>query len=451
MATERKLNDPTEAALSAIEQALKLEPAHEATAPRPDDGAEPRLPDVDDRMLGPALPASDTLDLAEPEPTPAEPFDRVSEAPGTVVRPDRAAVANDDREAVGLLLQALQRRPSRRPYIWAALFSLLWIGSAVAYVATRIEGGPAAFLASLTPVQTVAAAAALLGPVILFFVAAMLALRSQEMRLVARAGGEVAIRLAQPESFSTEAVMSVSQAVRRQVAAVGDGVERALARAGELETLVRSEVSTLQRAYSENEIRVSALVAELAAEREAIVASAERVRNAIGGSHQTLAQELDATAYRIVEDVGAVGQRVAETLARRGTEIASAIAETGEQMIGDMAGHGSGLVERLNGTSETIRAGMTDAELRLVSSLEKRAEEVGLVFQRTGTILGEAVSDRALQVTRGLAETGSGIVEALARQGAEVRETFERAAGSVESSFVARGTELSDRLAATAA
>ena len=31
------------------------------------------------------------------------------------------------------------------------------------------------------------------------------------------------MRLAEPESFSTDAVLTVSQAVRREVAAVGDG------------------------------------------------------------------------------------------------------------------------------------------------------------------------------------------------------------------------------------
>jgi hypothetical protein len=95
--------------------------------------------------------------------------------------------------------------------------------------------------------------------------------------------------------------MSVSQAVRREVAAVGDGIERAVARAGELETLVRSEISTLERAYSDNEIRMRSLVDELITQREAIVTNAERVRTAIAGSHQSLAHELDIAADRMTE------------------------------------------------------------------------------------------------------------------------------------------------------
>ena len=57
---------------------------------------------------------------------------------------------------------------------------------------------------------------------------------------------DVALRLSEPANVSTDAVVTVSQAVRREVAAVGDGVERALARAGELEALVRAEVATLR-------------------------------------------------------------------------------------------------------------------------------------------------------------------------------------------------------------
>jgi len=45
------------------------------------------------------------------------------------------------------------------------------------------------------------------------------------------------------------------------VALMGDGIERAIARAGELETLVANEVSALERAYTDNEVRIRALSA----------------------------------------------------------------------------------------------------------------------------------------------------------------------------------------------
>ena len=131
-------------------------------------------------------------------------------------------------------------RSSPKPYLFALAAGLAWIGALVLIAWSKSDGDLRGAISGLTALQASVGAAALFGPVVLFVIAAMLAVRAQEMRLVARAVGEVAVRLAEPESFSTDAVLTMSQTVRREVAAVGDGVERALARAGELETLVLS-------------------------------------------------------------------------------------------------------------------------------------------------------------------------------------------------------------------
>ena len=315
MATEnKKMKDPTEAALSAIEQALNLDEhslAKETPKADPVTGEkidDPKLPDVDDHdfTTGPFRDLDHEAQRREPRLPIGE------DGRPSYVAPDRAAVANDDRQNVGMMLQALQVRPSRRAYFFATVVSLLWLGGLGALVYSQGITTPETLLAAFSPIQLAIGGFVLFAPVILFFIAAMLAVRSQEMRLVARAVGEVAVRLAQPESFSTDAVLSVSQAVRREVAAVGDGVERALARAGELETLVRSEISTLERAYTDNEIRIRSLIDELVTQREAIVNNAERVRSAINGSHQNLTQDLDAAAQRVAAAVqwrGRAGHR----------------------------------------------------------------------------------------------------------------------------------------------
>ena len=72
-------------------------------------------------------------------------------------------------------------------------------------------------------------------------------------------------------------MVTLSQAIRRELTSMGDGVERALARAAELGTRVKSEVSTLERSYSDNERKIRSLIAEMADQREAIVASGARV------------------------------------------------------------------------------------------------------------------------------------------------------------------------------
>ena len=93
--------------------------------------------------------------------------------------------------------------------------------------------------------------------------------RAQDMRLAAQSMTELAFRLAEPESLAQDRVMMVGQAVRREVAAMGEGIERTLARAVELETLVHTEVNELERAYAQNETRIRSLVDGLGSERDA--------------------------------------------------------------------------------------------------------------------------------------------------------------------------------------
>ena len=115
-------------------------------------------------------------------------------------------------------------------------------------------------------------ALAALGPIFFMFGFAALSRRLRELRQAARAISQVAVRLAEPETSAGDRITSLSQAIRRELSSMGDGVERAVARAAELETRVKSEVSTLERSYSDSERRIRSLIAEMADQREAIVA-----------------------------------------------------------------------------------------------------------------------------------------------------------------------------------
>ncbi|MFD1355628.1 hypothetical protein ACFQ4I_23630, partial [Methylorubrum suomiense] len=450
MATDKKLKDPAEAALSAIEQALNLDIPTAGDAAR----VEPRLPDVGDND-----PLSDPLAEAYGRRIPNLDLDHLGELPppergrsrreGGLLPPDRSLVANDDRQNIGILQQTLRVRPSRKPYIVAGIASLLWLGGLVALAWNQSGGDLKAFVTGLTALQGAVVATAIAGPIVLFLITAMLAVRAHEMRLVARAVGEVAIRLAEPESFSTDAVLTMSQTVRREVAAVGDGVERALARAGELETLVRGEISTLERAYSDNEIRIRTLVDELVAQRESIVANADRVRGAIAGSHENLSSELDGAAERIVAAINGAGERVTGALDARSDAITAALGEVGERVVGNVSTRGDDLVRQLEATSAGVRGGLETIGTNLTVSLQQRADEVTEAFERTGGALTRTLADNAGAVAKSLAETGTTLIEALDRQGGSVRETFERSAKGLEETFLSRGTELTDRFAQT--
>ena len=113
-------------------------------------------------------------------------------------------------------------------------------GGAVFNPTAQVEGAPS-FASALM---------ILLVPVLLIWTIASIVWRSQELRILGRALNNVVTHLSEPENIAVDSVVSVSQAIRREITAVGDGIERAIARAGELELLVQNEVSALERSYS---------------------------------------------------------------------------------------------------------------------------------------------------------------------------------------------------------
>src|SRR5262249_48347379 len=175
--------DPTEAALSAIQDALSARDA----------AAEPQAPIP--AAAPPEEPASEwctvrstTLD-ADVEPTQEQ------------SRPRRAA--NDDRESIGQILRTLQRRPAPTSYFTATIFAGLWVlaGLVLGWMylpelqsALGPTGLTAPVLAMLAIVFFV--------PIVFFYVLAHMAWRSQELRLITQSMAEVAMRLPEPETVS---------------------------------------------------------------------------------------------------------------------------------------------------------------------------------------------------------------------------------------------------------
>ena len=137
----KRIQDPTEAAMSAIQEALNLR--EEAPAPAQPEPAPPTEPAADPfaniaaevaaerparrRPSRSAPPIDEDLFLAETvgRAEPAAPV-RTRTADVEEVRPAQRA-ANDDRQSVGQILQSMQRRPSRAPYMAAFFLSAVWV------------------------------------------------------------------------------------------------------------------------------------------------------------------------------------------------------------------------------------------------------------------------------------------------------------------------------------
>src|SRR5260370_1012976 len=278
MANTPKMKNPTEAALSAIQEALNVRDA-EPSEIGPPIAAMPADESVSERAW-PGLRSAKTDRFEDGV--------RRPEDSDTLQRP-----ANDDRESIGQILRTLQRRPARTSYVLASVFAAVWVIAGLALGRVYLPNiqetlGPSGLTAPVLVVLGVI----YLAPVVFFYVLAHMAWRSQELRLIAQSMAEVAMRLAQPETVARESIVTVGQAIRREVAAMGDGVERALARAAELETLVANEVSALEHAYNDNEGRIRALLQDLGGQRDTLVGQARRVRRAINSGHLALSHDL---------------------------------------------------------------------------------------------------------------------------------------------------------------
>ena len=369
----QKSTDPTEAALSAIQEALK---SNESGRPSPPGETTP---------AGTGAPLALPDDLFESEPQ---------------LRP-----ANDDRAAIGQILQTLRRRPARTPYIVAALAAALWIagGLSTAYL-FRAEllslyasprAGVAAGRRRWLPPFWCRRFSSSCSPT---WCAARRTCASSPSSMA-----EVAMHLSQPEAEGRDAVVTVGQAVRREVAAMGDGIERALARAGELEVLVHNEVSALERAYSDNEVRIRDLLRELTSQRETLVTQAEQVRNAISSVHLDLAHDITSVGDLVADKVNDVAQRVTRSLTEKGEHITLALGHAGDSMIDALGERGSTLLERLETTSDKATTAITAASERLTDSLTFKTEHIHDEFADMAARLQQMMTARLDQVAQGFA------------------------------------------------
>ena len=162
-----RAKDPTEAALSAIQEALNLG----------DDQIH-----VSDRSDSLADPLGGETDTGRPSAAHDEgvagPFESRGDLPGP-------RVANDDQQSIGHILQALQRRPARTSYFVASIFSAAWLVGCLALSWAYLSELNAALGPNHSPAAImIGLGAAALLPIIFFFGVAQMAWRAQELRLI---------------------------------------------------------------------------------------------------------------------------------------------------------------------------------------------------------------------------------------------------------------------------
>jgi hypothetical protein len=425
----QKSKDATEEALAAIQDAINIRP----NDPRPS------------APLHADQPGTATADLFHDEP----------QAPGWAAdEPAPRRAANDDRATIGQMLAALRRRPSYTPYLVAAATAVVWTAGSIATTYAYSDQLLDIFSTTGSSVAAmIGIGSAIVLPVIVFFVLAQLVRRSQDLRLVAETMAEVAMQLAQPETSAREQIVTVGHAIRREVAAMGDGVERALARAAELEALVHNEVSALERAYNDNEVRIRDLLSELTNQRETLVNQAEQVRNAIASVHLDLSHDITSVGDLVSDKVNEVAQRVTRSLTEKGEHITLALGHAGDSMIDALTERGSTLLDRLETTSDNATTAIASASDRLSASLSFKTEHVHDEFAELATRLQQMMSARLDQVAQGFAQKAALTIEqmgarsqnftdALTDTGTRLAETIASRADEVNSTLRSTGDSL---------
>jgi hypothetical protein len=305
-----------------------------------------------------------------------------------------AAAANDDLPSIGGLIFALQQKPSKSPFLVALVASLVWfvVGGFFAYglISTQVAG-PGGLSGLLANPSALTAALTILVPIAIFWFLSLLVWRAQELRLMASAMTEVAVRLAEPDKLAEQSVASLGQTIRRQVAAMNDAISRAIGRAGELEALVHNEVAALERSYSDNELRVRGLISELASEREALSNNSQRVSESLRGVGQEIARNLSAASSSIDQKLAERGFQLTELLVARSNEAAEQVERAQNKVQENMPI----LLERLGQEQERLGQ-VIEGSARNLSALEVA------VAQRT-TSLDHTLKERTEALTTSLA------------------------------------------------
>ena len=231
--------------------------------------------------------------------------------------PARTTIAaNDDIPTIGALIYALEQKPSRQPFKVAAVASTIWAVMGLAFGGVMLASEiakTASFWELLAQPALLTMAATILLPVAIFYFLAMLVWRAQELKLMSSAMTEVAVRLAEPDRSAEQSVTSLGQAVRKQVNFMNEAVERAIGRAGELEAMVHSEVTSLERSFQDNETRIRGVLAELASERTQLVSTSTDVHatlRAMGDEVPALIEKLNGQQGKLARIIESAGQNL---------------------------------------------------------------------------------------------------------------------------------------------
>lgn len=381
--------------------------------------------------------------------------------------PARARIAaNDDAPSIGGLIYALDQKPSTQPFRYAGIatgvWSLICIVFAWLIIKADLDNG-ASLGAILEKPTTFLTIAAIVAPIAIVWFLALLAWRSDELKLRSSTMTEVAIRLAEPDRMAEQSVASLGQAVRRQVSFMNDAISRALGRAGELEALVHNEVSALERSYEENERKIRGLISELSGERTALLDTSERVTETLrtlGTDIPGLIEKLSSQQLKlahIIQGAGdnlaaletAVGQNVHKlesALDQSTGKLEHALGTRTEQLQGMLESYTAGLSFALGSRTDQLQDAIAGYVQTLDNSLSLRTENLKAVFEQYNSALDTSLTNRAEMLDSKLVERTRALDEAFGERLKVFDESIMRSTLAIDMAVTEKARALTSAL-----
>lgn len=427
----------------------------------------PPLPNMAARSQSASPPAlqpvggSQDAEAVEPEPAVRRMARRRPAGP-----PRTKIAANDDAPSIGGLIYALEQKPSTTPFKYAAMATAGWTAICLVFVWIMVRAELAAgstFLSLFEKPATFLTVTAIIVPVAVLWALALLAWRSDELRLRSSTMTEVAIRLAEPDRMAEQSVASLGQAVRRQVSFMNDAISRALGRAGELEALVHNEVSALERSYEENERKIKGLIQELAGERTSLLSTSERVTEtlkALGSDIPSLIDKLSNQQVKlagIIQGAGenltqlesAVGQstdRLETALGQSTDRLETALGGKTQELQVMLEGYTSGLATALGARTDQLQSAIASYVDTLDTSLNKRTEKLQRVFEEYARALDTTLTNRAQSLDTQLVERTKALDAAFGERLRSFDESIVRSTMTIDSAVAEKARALTSAL-----
>jgi hypothetical protein len=331
----------------------------------------------------------------------------------------------------GLAAEPLSVRPRRSRFgivamSVAALFAVLWVGGAGAYVwgYFGIEGLKALDIqgASLLTIATFV-------PAFLFLAVAWALTRGHAMGLATEALVDATDRLFSADETAARTAARLGRAVRRELDAFNAGLDGAFTRMRALESVLESQICALDEVSARAEVRGESVAARLAKERERIDVTTGSLSEAASRAGEAVTQRLIQERERIADVAASLtdaADRASETVAGRAAQLKASM-ESAETSL-KAAGHA------LDAQASDFRAAAsTAAEAPRLAAVEidRQAKAIESVSEATMAraefILGRHERQRAVMndLLIKLKEEGASFESAVGRESAAMTRAIE--------------------------